>query len=97
MRAVKSLLAGTLLAYCLLLPMGIFGALFWGLWHQDSPPYPPVDWLQIAGDAFAVTVLIFLHSWRITFPAALLLAYIFFRKYNHACPGPTQPSPSAAD
>lgn len=77
---LKSLLAGILTTIGLLLPLGLFGSLFWNYWHQDGRPHSPPSWIQIAREAVATTLWSFLLYWWITLPVALALSYCFFRR-----------------
>jgi hypothetical protein len=72
---LKSLLGGIVATVGLLFPLGLFGSLFWNSWHQDGPPRPPPDWMQIAREAVAATLMSFLYWWWITLPVALALGY----------------------
>ncbi len=77
---LKSLLAGILTTIGLLLPLGLFGSLFWNSWHQDGPPPSPPSWIQIAREAVATTLLPLFRWWWITLLLVLALSYYFFRR-----------------
>ena len=76
---LRSLLAGILTTMGLMLPLGLFGSLFWNFWHQDGRAFAP-RWDQIARETVAITLLSFLSWWWMTLPVVLALSYCFFRR-----------------